>query len=314
MHILLLGAGALGSLFAARLQSAGCRPALYGLNTDHLQVVAENGLLVHELDGSRSCWQLRVYMASQHIDPSPDLVLVLVKSYATGEAVSSILPFCHEQTVFVTVQNGMGNWEQIAEHIPASRILAGVTAQAATMIEPGLIRHGGSGPTVLGAVHDPGPAELPELVRLLNQAGLDCEATGRVDDHIWAKLFVNIGINAVTALSAVPNGWISECGPAREVAEAAVLEAMEVAKARGSHPEADTVERVMRVAQATALNHSSMLQDVQGARRTEVEAINGIICRWGQECGVSTPVNMVLRNLVQVTEQKNQDREKRSKA
>lgn len=305
MHILLLGAGALGSLFAARLQSAGFTPALYGLNTDHLQVVAENGLLVDELDGSRSCWQLQVCMAPQNIHPSPDLVLVLVKSYATGSAVSSILPFCHEQTVFVTVQNGMGNWEQIAEYVLPSRILAGVTAQAATMIEPGRIRHGGSGPTVLGAVHDPGPEKLPDLVRVLNQAGLDCEVTGRVEDHIWAKLFVNIGINAVTALTAVPNGWISECEPARKVAEAAVLEAMEVARARGSHPDADTVDKVMRVAQATAPNHSSMLQDIQGARRTEVEAINGVVCRWGQECGVSTPVNMVLRNLIQVVEQKN---------
>ena len=296
----------MGSLFGARLQGAGCDPVLYGLNTDHLQAVAGKGLRVEELDGNQSSWQLRVCLSPQDIDPPPDAVLVLVKSYATDTAVSSILPYCHDRTVFVTVQNGMGNWEQIAAHVPTARILAGVTSQAATMIGPGHIRHGGNGPTILGAVKEPAPKELSELIQLFEQAGLEGEATERVEDHIWAKLFVNIGINAVTALTAVPNGWISECGPAREIAQAAVLEAMEVAKVRGCHPATDTLDRVMRVAQATGANHSSMLQDVQSARRTEVEAINGIVCRWGCECGVPTPVNWVLRNLILVLELKNE--------
>ena len=295
----------MGSLFGARLQGAGWAPVLYGLNTDHLQAVAERGLRVDELDGSQSCWQLRVCLVPEDIYPPPDAVLILVKSYATGAAVSTILPYCHDRTVFVTVQNGMGNWEQIADHVRSDRILAGVTAQAATMIGPGHIRHGGSGPTVLGALQDPAPEEQTDLIQMFEQAGLEGEGTGQVEDHIWAKLFVNIGINAVTALTAVPNGWIAACAPAREVAEAAVLEAMDVAKARGNPPPPDTLDRVMRVAQATKANHSSMLQDVQGARRTEVEAINGIVCRWGDECGVSTPVNRVLRNLIQVIEMKN---------
>jgi len=305
MRVLLLGAGALGSLFGARLQNSECTPVLFGLNTDHLQAVAEHGLYFDELDGTRTCRQVKICLTLEAMDQPPDVVLVLVKSYATDAAVASVVRYCHEKTVFVTVQNGMGNWEQIAAHVPIDRILAGVTAQAATMVGPGHIRHGGNGPTVLGAVQEPAPMLLSSLVRLFNEAGLACSATNRVMDHIWSKLFVNIGINAVTALTAVPNGWIAQCVSAREIAQAAVQEAIQVAKAHGRQPNEDVVDKVMSVAEATAANHSSMLQDLQGFRRTEVEAINGIVCRWGREAGVPTPVNSVLSNLIHVVEQRN---------
>lgn len=307
MNILILGAGAMGTLFGARLQAAGYAPVLLGRQADRMEIIAEQGLLVDELDGTRSNWIANVCQTPGDISTLPDVVLVLVKSYATDEAVSSVVPFCHEQTVFVTVQNGMGNWEQIAAHVPPERILAGVTAQGATRLGPGHIRHGGNGTTILGAIQAEPSDVLWDLIQAFRQAGLKCEATDRTLEHIWAKLFVNIGINAITALTGVPNGWIAECAPAREVAQAAVGEAMQVAEARGMKPSLDTVDRVLAIAQATARNHSSMLQDVRNANQTEVNAINGIICRWGQEHNISTPVNMALKNLVHVLERKNQE-------
>jgi 2-dehydropantoate 2-reductase len=311
MRIFLLGAGAMGSLFGARLRSIGLRPVLYGLDTINLQTIAERGLKVDELDGTQSVWDLDVCLSLEEEVIQPDVVLVVVKAYATGPAVASILPLCHDQTVFVTVQNGMGNWDQIAAHVPPERIVAGVTAQGATRTGPGHIRHGGNGPTVFGSIGgEPSPV-LHDLVRIFHRAGMDCEATDRVMDHIWAKLLVNVGINAVTALAGVANGWIAQCAPARDVAQEAVKEAMEVARARGAQPAVDTVDRVMGVAQATAVNHSSMLQDVRGKNRTEVEAINGIICRWGREADIPTPVNRVLTDLIQVLEYKNQSRGER---
>ncbi|MFP4258693.1 MAG: ketopantoate reductase family protein [Desulfovermiculus sp.] len=307
MNILILGVGAMGTLFGARLQAAGYTPVLLGRQADQMEIVAEQGLLVEELDRTRSTWPANVCLAPKDVCTPPDVVLVLVKSYATDAAVSSVLPYCHERTVFVTVQNGMGNWEQIAAHVPRERILAGVTAQGATRIGPGHIRHGGNGDTILGAVEVEPPDVLWDLIHIFRRAGLKCEATDRTLEHIWSKLFVNIGINAVTALTGVPNGWIADFKPAREVTQAAVGEAMQVAEARGIKPSLDTVDRVLAIAQATAWNHSSMLQDVRNKNQTEVEAINGIICRWGSEHNISTPVNMALKNLVHVLESKNRE-------
>ncbi|MFW5971231.1 MAG: ketopantoate reductase family protein [Desulfovermiculus sp.] len=307
MNILILGVGAMGTLFGARLQAAGYTPVLLGRQADQMEIVAEQGLLVEELDRTRSTWPANVCLAPKDVCTPPDVVLVLVKSYATDAAVSSVLPYCHERTVFVTVQNGMGNWEQIAAHVPRERILAGVTAQGATRIGPGHIRHGGNGDTILGAVEVEPPDVLWDLIHIFRRAGLKCEATDRTLEHIWSKLFVNIGINAVTALTGVPNGWIADFKPAREVTQAAVGEAMQVAEARGIKPSLDTVDRVLAIAQATAWNHSSMLQDVRNKNQTEVEAINGIICRWGSEHNISTPVNMALKNLVHVLERKNRE-------
>ncbi len=305
MHILMLGAGAMGSLFGARLLNIGFRPVLYGLDTGNLQAVAERGLRVDELDGTQSVWDLDVCLSLPEIPAPPDVVFVVVKAYATGSAVAAVIPYCHHRTVFVTLQNGLGNWEQIADYVPAERIVAGVTAQGATRIGPGHIRHGGSGPTTMGTIQAEPPAVLDHLVRIFCRAGMECQATDSILDHIWAKLMVNIGINAITALTGVPNGWIASCSQAREVSRAAVSEAVQVANAQGMRPAEDTVERVMAVAQATAVNRSSMLQDVQSKSRTEVEAINGVICSLGQEVNISTPVNMVLRNLIQVLEEKN---------
>ena len=302
MRIFCLGAGALGSLFAARVQSAGGTPTLFGLNIDHVQAVAEHGLRMTEMDGTETVHHIQVCRSLQEISSAPDVVLVLVKAYATQQAVADLIPFCHQQTVFVTLQNGMGNWENIAHFVPRERILAGVTAQAATMLEPGHIRHGGNGPTIIGPVQSPPPKHLNPLVSIFKAGGLDCRSTEDVFRHIWAKLFVNIGINAITALSGVPNGWIAEFAPARSVAQAAVREAMQVARARGVTPEEDTVDRVMDVAQATAVNRSSMLQDVCKQVPTEIEAINGIICRWGRESQVPTPVNSTLYHLIQTIE------------
>ena len=308
MHIFLLGAGAMGSLFGARLRSIGFRPVLYGLDSENLQAIAERGLRVDELDGTQSVWDLDVCLSLPEISQPPDVVLVVVKAYATGPAVASIVPYCHERTVFVTLQNGLGNWEQIADYVPAGRIVAGVTAQGATRIGPGHIRHGGNGSTTLGTIQAEPPAVLDDLVQIFCRAGMECEATDSVLEHIWAKLIVNIGINAITALAGVSNGWIAQCSQAREVSGAAISEAMQVATAQGMQPAEDTVERVMAVAQATAANHSSMLQDVQSKSRTEVDAINGVICSLGQKWNIPTPVNMVLQNLIQVLEQKNQTR------
>jgi 2-dehydropantoate 2-reductase len=303
MHVLILGAGAIGSLLGARLLGANVRLTLLSTNREHMQAIAANGLVVEELDGSRQ----RFLFPAAVDDPSAiqapvDVVLVTVKTYDTQAAIASVKACCHGSTVFLTLQNGIGNGERIAEMVGADAVVLGTTAQGATYLEPGGIRHGGNGPTFIGEPTGAPTERVHSLVALFARAGLVTQTSGEMEVLIWRKLLVNVGINAITALTGTRNGRIADVEPARQLCQAAVQEAMAVARAKGIPVAADMVEQVLTVARATAQNRSSMGQDVDRRQPTEIDAINGAIVRFAEVLGIATPVNRTLTQLINIVE------------
>ena len=148
MHVLILGAGALGSLFGARLLATEVRLTLLSTDREHMQAIREHGLLVEELDGGQRRFAFPAAVDAPGLISGPvDVVLVTVKAHDTQLAVSSVQACCHASTVFLTLQNGIGNDERIAQTVGLHAVLLGTTAQGATYLEPGRIRHGGNGPT-----------------------------------------------------------------------------------------------------------------------------------------------------------------------
>lgn len=305
MHILILGAGALGSLFGARLASTMTQVSLLSTDKEHIQTIKDQGLSIEELDQGKHSHFVQAFARPQDLPMAPDLVLVLVKSYDTEQAVNSIIDFCPEHCLFLSLQNGIGNWEKIAELTSPERVLAGVTAQASTLIQPGFIRHGGEGPTLIGEPEGPSTPRVHEIVKLFDQAGLQARATEQTQKRIWEKLMVNIGINAITALTDIQNGKIVEYKAAEAIAVEAVREARYVAQACNITLAPDMPQKVLRVAAATAKNTSSMLQDVKHHKPTEIKAINQAIVQLGKAKGISTPINWTLSRLVQIIEHKN---------
>jgi 2-dehydropantoate 2-reductase len=231
-----------------------------------------------------------------------DVVLVTVKAHDTQPAVSSVLARCHASTLFLTLQNGIGNGERIAQTVGAHAVLLGTTAQGATYLDPGRIRHGGNGPTFMGEVAGPPTDRVQSLVELFSTAGLVVQASDEMEVLIWKKLLVNVGINAITALTGIRNGVIADLEAARSLCRAAVDEAATVARAKDIPVPGEIVEQVLAVARATAQNRSSMGQDVDFGKRTEIDAINGAIVRFGEELGIGTPVNRTLTQLIQIVE------------
>jgi len=231
-----------------------------------------------------------------------DLLVVVVKAYATADALrwavgaGAVGP----DTVALTLQNGLGNAEVLAAALGPERVLAGTTAQGATLLAPGQVRHGGEGPTHIAPWVPGGPAaaRADAVAALFTQAGLPTSVAPDPRPLLWAKLCVNCGINALTAILRVPNGGLLERPEARRLMELAAAEAGAVAAAEGVVLPADPVERTVAVARATGANRSSMLQDVERGRRTEVDAINGAVANRGRTAGVPTPVNAVLADLV----------------
>jgi 2-dehydropantoate 2-reductase len=204
----------------------------------------------------------------------------------------------------MTLQNGMGNAETIAKHIPSNRILAGTTAHGATMLEAGSIRHAGAGPTTVG-MWAGGQKEFQiarQIADQFTQAGIESAAVEAVRPVIWDKLLVNVGINAITALTGIKNGQILDLELTRELSRAAVEEAASVARAQGIEIRQDPAAHVFQVAAATAANRSSMGQDVDHRRPTEIKAINGFVAREADRMGLAAPVNRALTALVETME------------
>jgi 2-dehydropantoate 2-reductase len=267
-----------------------------------MEAIRQNGLNIEELDGTVRNYPLATCFEVDKLPRNPDLALVLVKTYATQNALSLVHGICSSSTIFLTLQNGIGNWEIIAETAGKEAVLAGSTAQGSTLLGPGLIRHGGNGPTYIGEPDGPVSERVRRIVEVFRESELVTEPSGEVERLIWEKLVINVGINAITGLTGIRNGFIAEMREAAELCSSAVEEAIAVAGAKGFPIGLDMVQRVIGVARATGRNRSSMGQDVDKKKRTEIDAINGAVVRFGKEAGIAAPVNQTLTSLIKVLE------------
>ena len=299
MKIAVVGAGAMGSLFGALLAEAGNDVWLCDIRQDHVEAVNDRGLTI-ENDGLSRIVDIPATHDPSRLGPR-DLVIIFVKSTQTKAAAQTARALAGAGGAVMTLQNGMGNADSIAEHFPPERILAGTTAIGATLLGPGRIRHAGVGPTVVGAWRP--SAQGHQLARRMagafGRAGIETEVVDDVRGVIWNKLLINVGINAITALTGIKNGQLLELEMTRELSRVAVEEAMRVARAQGIPIRPDAVDVVFEVAEATAANRSSMGQDVDNERPTEIDAINGYIVRESKRLGLEAPVNFSLTALIE---------------
>ena len=301
MKIAVIGAGAMGSLFGAYLAKAGAAVTVVDVWPEHVAAIRGQGLVLSEAAGDEVV-RLDAALGTGGMEPV-DLVILFVKSAATQAAATDAAALLRPGGRVLTLQNGLGNAEVIAEIVGAERVLAGTTAQGATLLGPGRVRHGGSGETHIGRLFGEVDEFCHEVARLLTNAGLPTVVEPDVRSLIWGKLIINTGINALTALLRLRNGQLAELDETRQLLALAVDEAVQVARAAGVRlPYENPRDKVWAVAVATGQNQSSMLQDVLRGSPTEIAVINGAIVREGERLGVATPVNRTLTLLVQALE------------
>jgi len=303
MKIAIIGAGAMGSLYGGYLSRTEKEVYLVDIWKEHVDEINRRGLSIQEKDG-----EIRVhpkaFMNPEEIG-TVDLAIVFVKSFLTGIAMEKNLALLGQDTIVMSLQNGYGNIEQIAEYVRIENIIAGTTAHGASMLSPGHIRHAGSGDTLIGWVRKGDEGRINAIAGILRRAGFATEVSADVMELVWSKLIVNVGINALTALLRVKNGELLRMDETRELMRMAVLEAVEVAAAAGVKFDAEEmVRKVMEIAFATGENTSSMLQDILNNRKTEIDSINGAIVEEGRKNSIGTPVNSVLTKLVRALEKR----------
>ena len=303
MKIAVVGAGAMGSLFGAMLAEAGNEVWLHDVWPEHVQAINQDGLHI-EREGNTRAVEMRATADPQQIGRA-ELVIIFVKSSQTNSAAETAQSIAGAHGSVMTLQNGMGNADVIAEFIELERILAGTTSHGATLLGPGSIRHAGAGPTTIGAWSqtDGGLERAGKFAEFFNRAGIRTESVADVRSVVWNKLLINIGINAITALTNIKNGQILDLEVTRDLSRLAVEEAISVAKAENVTVHDDAVDIVFKVAEATAVNRSSMGQDVDNHRQTEIAAINGFIVREAKRLGLPAPVNFALTALIETLQE-----------
>jgi 2-dehydropantoate 2-reductase len=300
LKIGIVGAGAMGSLFGGRLSQAGHEVLLYDIYREHVEAIQKDGLTIEDLaTGKQEVCRPGATSKAEDLG-DVGILVIFVKSAATESAARQFSGITGKQTIAVTVQNGLGNERILKGFFGAERSAAGVTSQGATFLGPGRIRHAGRGPTHL-CMSDRVNEKLESFVTALNAAGLETDLEENIQDLIWSKLIINVGINALTALTALPNGRLLEFPDCKALMADLVAEAVMVAQRRGVHlTYTDPLQTVYQVAEKTGGNRSSMLQDFDRKRQSEVDFINGAILREAEDLGLDVPVNRAVTRLVRV--------------
>lgn len=295
MEILVFGAGAMGSLIGGLL-SIRHQVTLVG-RAEHMKAIEVHGLRI-----TGKTQRIVQPRAVPRVPPGmhPALVIVATKAYDTAAAMTRLRPFA-SSAIFLTLQNGLDNAEVISRS--ARRVLAGTTAHGVTSLGPGVIRHAGVGDLTIGGWKGVGHEEVVRVRDVLEEAGFPTRISEDIRSELWAKLVVNASINPLAALAGVPNGRLVQDPDLARLLDEIGHETVSVAEAEGAHLDEPAILRRTRlIARRTAGNRSSMLQDLDRHRRTEIEAINGAVVQAAVRQGIDVPLNRLLCALVRARE------------
>ncbi len=293
----IVGAGAMGSLFARRFIHGGFDTFLLERDAESLEIIKEGILFVD--NGRRERVPVRA-------ESDPDAlrscshIFIFVKSYDTEAAIETVAPRLSPSAVLITLQNGLGNRETILRRARPESLIYGTTTMGAARGRTGEIIFGGEGETVIGGGD---PAALRELRNILRSSGFAVRITGDPDRALWEKAVINASINPLGALLEVPNGAIADSPHLSALQDTVVQESVNVSQAMGIPLDGkDLSARAVAVCRATAGNRCSMLQDIEAGRRTEIESINGKIAEYGKAAGIAAPCNETLVRLIKAKE------------
>lgn len=297
MKICMLGTGSLGSTIGGTLAQGGSEVYFVDQWKEHIDKINENGL---KMTDEKEDWYVKVdaRTTAEGIGPV-DLVIVLVKSFATKEAVSQLKEtnVIGENTLVMSLQNGLGNEETIAEVVGEANVISGKTYVGGRLLSPGYVSAGVKGKyTYIGEL----TGEITDRIRAVcdefNKAGLLCEVSDNIKGLIWDKLLINVAAGALCGITRLPYGPLYEEEYIKETAVAAIQEGIDVAKAAGVKLKSEDPEYPWYAASEglPGTFKTSILQSLELKRPTEIDFINGSVVEWGKKFGIPTPVNQTL--------------------
>ncbi len=310
-RVLIAGAGALGSVFGGLLRITGDDVTLFG-RPQHLAAIAAQGLHIDGLWGDHHPTGFHLADDATRLNGAYDAVLVTVKSYDTATVARAAAPFLASDGVMISLQNGLGNVEQLVTQVGRERALGGRVIFGAESVAPGHVRVTVYADAVLLGPWGADPAvEATQRARWwadhFNAARIPTDVTGDIAAALWGKVLYNAALNPLSALLGVHYGALGDNAHTRAIMNAVIGETFTVATAEGValawHSAADYQAAFYdRLVPSTFDHRSSMLQDLERGRPTEIDAINGEVWKRGAAHGIVTPINELLTRLVHARE------------
>lgn len=303
MKIAVIGVGAMGSIYAALLAAAGHEVWAVDTWADHLEAIRTKGLRVEGASGDRTVKSIKTTTNMADL-AGAGLFILATKASGVGPAAKAIAPYCGVETPVLTIQNGLGAGERIAEFLPAGHVLIGVAdGFGASMKGPGHAHHNNMKLIRIGEMKGGLTPRVERIAQVWRDAGFNVQAYSDVIQLVWEKFIVNVTFSApctafgctIEELMADPERW--------RIAKAAMREAYELGLRRGvKFSIGDPDDYVTRFGQAMPKARPSMLLDHLARKRSEIDAINGMVSVVGREVGLPTPCNDVLAAVVRARE------------
>jgi len=311
MKIAILGAGALGCAIGSTLTEGGHETWLIDRSPAHVGAMCRDGLQVDDADGSR---RVKVRAATRAAEVGAvDLVVVLVKSFHTDSAMRGALDLIGPDTLVLSLQNGLGHEDVLADIVGRERVLAGKTYVGGVLRAPGHIQRGVSGKlTYIGELDGQLTRRVRTVAEAFNASGLATQVSDNILGTMWDKLLINVATGAVTGITRLTYGQLYQEPALKATALAAVAEAMAAAKAAGIRLSMTDAEQAWNLAAEGLAPEfkTSMLQSLEKGSVTEIDFINGAVVRWGERLGVPTPVNSTLVACIKGIERAMTDRQR----
>lgn len=294
----IVGAGALGSLFAHYFHEHLINAVIYEKDADTVSRITDEGLTLIRGESRKTIRP--VIDSTPEILSESEIIFLFVKSYSTASAVNDIVPFIKKDAFIVSLQNGLGNIEIIREHFEPERIVYGTTTIGAAKDSASTVISGGTGIINIGGT---GEGQVIKTEHLLNRAGLNPYTVADPDYYLWHKAIINAGINPIAMILGITNGDILKNSHAMKLQENIIREAVDSAAANNVKIELSEILKTTRdVCEKTSINVCSMLQDLRNRRKTEIDSITGYLIEHGTKHGVPMPYNTAIFMLIKSIE------------
>lgn len=301
MRIAVIGCGAMGSIYAGLLADAGNGVIAIHRGQAHVDAINTHGLRVEGASGDRTVkLPAMVAVPGQLVD----MAIVAVKAAHVAEAGRNLAGLIGPETIVLTIQNGVGSADELAEHVPADRLCIGIAAAfGAIMKAPGHVFHNGMNVIRIGPYGRTPMADVERVAQVWRDAGFKTEAVADVVAMQWEKLICNAAYSAPCALTGLTVGELMDDAEMGPISRAAATEAWSVARALGiAMSVEDPIAHARAFAAAMPGARPSLLQDLEACRPSEIDVINGAVARFAKRAGVEAPVNATLTALVKQRE------------
>lgn len=295
MNIVVLGAGAIGSLFGGLLSKEN-EVVLVG-NKRHVQSINKKGLTIKGFTNKNL--KIKAIDSIKKIDFIPDVIILSVKSFDTEKTIKTVKNNIGKNTFIVSLQNGLNNIEVLKKYFEEDKIIVCLTTHGVVFSKPGLIYHKGIGKTVLGGIKNDSDDFCKLLSSSFNQVGIPNSITEDVFRDMWIKAIVNSSINPITAYFNCKNGYLLKNPILKKFVQKLCKESTDVAISKGFNLCFDEmIDKTFEVIVDTSDNFSSMLQSVLNNKQTEINSINGIIIKMGEKNNLNTSLNKIFLHLL----------------